>query len=81
VGSLLGPLLFVSYIDDVSRVIRCCRFHIYADDVQIYHICASSNFQRSIDELNWNLQRVHEWVAANGLKLNPIKSQLIVINR
>jgi hypothetical protein len=31
-GSVLGPLLFISYIDDVSRVIRYCRFHIYADD-------------------------------------------------
>jgi hypothetical protein len=29
------------------------------------------------DELNLDLQRVHEWVAANGLKLNPI----IVISR
>jgi hypothetical protein len=39
-GSVVGPLLFVSYIDDVSRVIRYCRFHIYADDLQIYHTCA-----------------------------------------
>jgi hypothetical protein len=60
-GSVLGPLLFISYIGDVSRVIMYCRFHIYADDLQIYHTCAVSNFQRCIDKLNLDLQRVHEW--------------------
>jgi hypothetical protein len=34
-GSVLGLLLFLSYIEDDLRVIRYCRFHIYADDLQI----------------------------------------------
>jgi hypothetical protein len=34
-GSVLGPLLFISYIEDVSRVISYCRFHIFADDLQM----------------------------------------------
>jgi ribonucleases P/MRP protein subunit RPP40 len=51
-GSVLGPLLFISYIDDVSRVISYCRFHIYANDLQIYHTCDVSVFQKCIDELN-----------------------------
>jgi hypothetical protein len=58
--SVLGPLLFIPYIDDVLSVIRYCRFHIYADDLQIYHTCAVSDFQRCIDELNLELQGVHE---------------------
>jgi hypothetical protein len=64
-GTDIGPLLFVSYIDDVLR---------------IYHNCAVSDFQKCIDELNLDLQRVHEWAAANGLKPNPIKSPVIVIS-
>jgi hypothetical protein len=59
-GSVLGPLLFISYIDDVSKLIRYCHFHIYADDLEIYHICAVSDFQKCIAELNLDLQRVHE---------------------
>jgi hypothetical protein len=59
-GYVLGLLLFISYITDVSRVIRYCHFHIYADDLPIYHTCAVSDFQRCIDELNLDLQRVHE---------------------
>jgi hypothetical protein len=35
-GYVLGPLLFISYIDSVSGVIRYCQFHIYADELQIY---------------------------------------------
>jgi hypothetical protein len=37
------------------------------------------DFQRCIDELNLDLQRVHKRVAANGLQLNSIKSQVILI--
>jgi hypothetical protein len=60
-GSVLGPLLmFISYIHDVSRVIKCCRFYIYADDLQIYHTYDVSDFQKYIDELNLGLQCVHE---------------------
>jgi hypothetical protein len=33
-GSALGPLLLISFIDEVSGVIHFCRFHIYADDLQ-----------------------------------------------
>jgi hypothetical protein len=69
--SVIGPLLIILYIDHVSRVSRYFRFIIYADDLQIYHSCAVSDFQRCIDELNLDLQHVHEWAAANGLKLNP----------
>jgi hypothetical protein len=39
------------------------------------------DFQRCIVELNLFMQRVHEWAAVIGLKLNPMKSQAIVISR
>jgi hypothetical protein len=42
-GSDLGPLLFFSYINDVSRFIKYSWFHIYADDLQIYHSSSVSD--------------------------------------
>jgi hypothetical protein len=51
-GSVLGPLLFISFIDDVSGVIHFCRFHIYADDLQIYHSSSVADLQRCYDEVN-----------------------------
>jgi hypothetical protein len=42
-GSVLGPLLFISYIYDVSKVIKYSWFHIYADNLQIYHSSSVSD--------------------------------------
>jgi hypothetical protein len=71
----------LDYIDDVLRAIRYCRFHICANDLQIYQTCSASDFQRCIDEMDLDLQRVHKWVAANGLQLKSVNSQVIVIGR
>jgi hypothetical protein len=55
-----GSGMFISYIDDILRAIKYYRFLIYAYDLQIYHTCAVSDFQKCIDELNLDLKRVHE---------------------
>jgi hypothetical protein len=44
-GSVLGSLMFISFIDDVSDVIHFCRFHIYADDLQICHSSSVADLQ------------------------------------
>jgi hypothetical protein len=50
-GFVLGPLLFISFIDDVSGVIHFCRFHIYADNLQIYHSSCVADLQGCYDEV------------------------------
>jgi hypothetical protein len=77
-GSVLGPLLFISFIDDVSSVVHFCRFHIYADDLQIYHSSSVADFQGFYDEVDADLKRIYDWA---GLKLNPKKGQVILIQR
>jgi hypothetical protein len=37
-GSVLSPILFACFINDVDDHIRNCRFHLYADDLQIYSV-------------------------------------------
>jgi hypothetical protein len=54
---------------------------IFIDDLQIYHSSSVSDLQRCYDEINLDLQQIHEWATANGLKLNPEKSQVILIHR
>jgi hypothetical protein len=80
-AGVFGPLLFISYINDVSKVIKYSRFHIYADDLQIYHSSSVLDLKRCYDEINMDLQQILELATANGLKLNPEKSQVILIHR
>jgi hypothetical protein len=40
-GSILRPFLFCLFMDDISKVMRHCKYHIYADDVQLYTFWAN----------------------------------------
>ena len=40
-GSILGPLLFLVYVNDLSSILRNCKFQLYADDTVIYHTNAN----------------------------------------
>jgi hypothetical protein len=75
-GFVLGLLLFISFIDDVSGVYF---FQIYADDLQIYHSSSVADLQRCYDKVNADLKRIYDLPGSNGLKQNPKKSQVILI--
>lgn len=78
-GSVLGPLLFSIYINDVSKNLRYCRYHLYADDLQLYIHSRPNTINESIDKLNCDLATVSTWAANFGLALNPSKTQAIII--
>jgi Reverse transcriptase (RNA-dependent DNA polymerase) len=80
-GSILGPLLFSLFIDDICSQIKACQFHMYADDVQVYTNCRSGDIARCINNLNADLNRIHLWSITNGISINTSKSQAMIINK
>ena len=76
-GSILGPLLFLLYVNDLPAVVAECTVSLYADDVTIYY--ANKDEERVSEVLNANLQRVTTWIEANRLRMNITKTQLMTL--
>lgn len=80
-GSILGPLFFSLYVNDLPEHLLHCKIHLYADDVQPYLSSPVHNMSLAADCLNGELARIFLWATANGLCLNPSKSKCMVLHR
>ena len=75
-GSVLGPLLFIMYINDLPHVIRFCNIELYADDTLLYF--ASSNVSSIETNLTTDLENVINWLHSNFLILNLRKTKIML---
>jgi hypothetical protein len=76
-GSLLGPLLFLAYVNDVWRDINS-DIRILAEDCVIYRKILDRS---DIGKLQTDLSRLGEWAIENETKINPDKSKVIRFRR
>ena len=67
-GCLLGPLLFVIYINDLPSILECCCASLHADGTVIY--CYGSSSQELNEKLNRDLLAVAKWLNDHKLTLN-----------
>ena len=76
-GSVLGPLLFIIYINDLPSVLDVGHASLYADDTVIY--CYGSSSQELTDKLNQDLVAVAKWLNEHKLTLNLDKTKCMLI--
>jgi hypothetical protein len=72
-GSVLGPLLFLVYINDIAQSIRC-SIRLYADDIIIYQPIKTVYDCTLLQD---SINAACEWVLRNNMKLNIKKTQCI----
>jgi retron-type reverse transcriptase len=67
-GSVLGPLLFILYINDIINCSKLLHFIVFADDTILFYSCKDIHLlQRIVDT---ELKKLAEWFKANRLSLN-----------
>ena len=75
-GSILGPLLFLIYINDLPSCLEHSTPVFYADDSNL--LISDSNCQTLIRKGNEDLANVQNWILSNKLALNIGKTQAII---
>ena len=79
-GTLLGPLMFLLYLSDVTSAINeeSCSIILYADDSKIYGNC---KMEEDCHELNQNLLSLQDWCAKWQLSINSDKCEILRVGR
>ena len=77
-GSILGPLLFLLYINDLAEATYLfCK--LYADDTML--VAQKTNLSALENEVNVELKKVSSWLRSNKLTLNMKKTKFMIITK
>ena len=75
-GSILGPLLFITFINDFPKSSAFFSTRLYADDTSL--TASGSDLDSLLREINSHLPAVYEWLCSNKLTLNLTKSKFLI---
>ena len=75
-GSVLGPLLFLIYINDLHKAIKFSKTRHFADDTNL--LINNSSLKQIKKDLNYDLRQLCKWLKANKISLNCRKTELII---
>ena len=76
-GSILGPILFIIFINDLPSCLKYSSCCIYADDISLY--IASDSLVESESRIQYDLINIDKWFHRNKLLINTNKSHCMLI--
>ena len=79
--SVLGPILFLLYTADIGLIAEKhgINFHSYTDDSKLYVHCKAHDAAVTCSRIVSCIRDIDNWMASNWLKLNPDKTQFIIL--
>ena len=72
-GSILGPILFLIYVNDKNNSDKNSKFVKFADDTTI--LTTGKDIEEATANMNNALSKVKDWFLMNKLNLNPSKTR------
>lgn len=75
-GSVLGPLLFILYVNDIQNAVPDAQLELFADDTNMFKV--GSNLSTLQTEANNDLSKLQEWFLANKLSINIDKTNYCI---
>ena len=88
-GSVLGPLLFLIYINDITNASRLLQEILFADDTSLIGTISTfytfkpkskEDIATLSNRLNTELTKMHDWLKINKLSLNVQKTKLMIFH-
>ena len=74
-GSVLGPLLFLIYINDMPNAFRFCDTFLFADDTSL--LLSDKNINTLESNLNIDLEHLSMWLISNKISINATKTETL----
>ena len=75
-GSVLAPLLFLIYINDICNASNILELILFADDTNIFF--SDDDISQLMNVVNSQMEKISEWFRANMLSLNEKKSNFMI---
>ena len=76
-GSILGPLLFILYVNDITNTTNVLDFTLFADDTTLLY--SHKDIASQINMINEELDKVSDWFKANKLSVNASKTNYMIL--